>query len=1639
MKINLVVSIGMKKNLRALSFFCVLACFASPLFGALSGAYTIGTGPATSTNYLTFTSAVSDMVSGVRADGGPVNGAGVSGPVVFTVAAGTYTERILIPAITGASSLNTITFDGVDPLTRIISFSSTVSGDYTIRLNGADYIRILNLGIENQGATYGFPVQLMTNADNNVISGCRILMPTTTTSTGKVGVVTSTSYTALSAAVSNLTLTNNTVIGGYVGIAINGSSGSLSSGVVVSGNTVTDPYYTGMYLSYLNQLDAVGNSVAMRQGYASGYGAQLRYLQQFNFARNSVIRAGLYGVYILSPNQSSSNYSNLVNNMVGGGFQTTGTSYGLYVSTPRYLNIHHNSVLCDNPNGSGARALFVTGTVDNLDIQNNSFATTVNTATSYAFYMTNTTGVNALGYNNYYSSGTNLAYFVNSNYPNLSALQSAWPFFNTNCQSNWPNYLSNLDLHTWGAPLSNWANNLATSVDFDNQTRPLPPDLIKDVGADEFNIPPVDADIIQIVSPVVPALGSNTVQVQVQNNGSNSLNSTPITLQYSTDGGTTWAVSQVFTPTSLSGIGTQETFTFSTPWNITASGTYNFCVRINPILVGDPDTNDQICISVCTGMLGTYTVNGALATGGTNFNSFYDLASALGGCGISGPVVVNVAPGVYNQTFTIGFINGTSNVNTVTIDGGDTSLVTIQASITSANGSVVTLDSADYVTFRGIKFNSLGATYGSCLKLTNAADYNTVDSCLMVLPANATSAYHIGVVASGATYSTYQNAANFFTMSNSVVRNGYYGARINGVNTTTYCNGNRFINNRFTDFYYYGIYSYYQSNPSFIDNVIIGRTTGTFTTFAYGLYMYYNQGNFRVEGNTIHSIGAYALYLSYGNNNNSGTGRIVNNMIGGNFLGTGTTYGMYLNASRDIDIYHNSVQMSGGTGYCLYVTGSPPNTDSLRIVNNVLSGGGYFLGGGSTCMYVLNAASIQTLNYNMYHTMGTTIAVWSGLTFGDLSIWRNNVPQHNQNSIEDDPGFISATNLHLVCSPADNLGTPLGITLDIDKQTRSLTNPDIGADEFTGIVVSTSLGPDTAYCGTTRIYADTVAFQTFLWGGGQTSDFLIIDSTGTYSIYVIDSNNCRASDSIFVVIDSLPSLPYNNDTVTVCNSTILDAENAGSSYLWSNGATTQTTTPSNAGNYYVTITTTAGCSLVDTVTVNLNPNPNLHLGADTTFCLGGAAVLNAGSGPNGTTYQWSTGATSQVVVVNNPGAYSVTVTSPFGCSSADTIGLQILISPAVSLGPDRTLCGPGNVLDAGNPGSTFLWSNGATTQSIPVTTTGNYAVTVTNAGGCSSQDNVNITMSPILIVSAGSDTMLCDGQAVTLNAGNPGSGYNWSNGATSQSISVGAAGTYLVTVTAPNGCQGIDTVNVTISSLAVNLGPNTNICQGGYQTINAGNSGSTYLWSTGATSQWITVTQPGTYSVTVTDPLGCTAGDNIILTQVPGITASFAAPATANVFFPVQFTDQSSGTVNTWDWDFNDGTFSTQQNPTHSFAALGVYNVRLIATDGFCRDTFMQVVDVNQYVGAEEGSFAANFDLYPNPSTGIFHYQLELYRRGEVTLEVLDLAGRVLHQDVLRSAVSYAGDLDLSHLSKGVYILALNSGGSRMMTKLVIQ
>lgn len=1617
-----------------------LIILAIPSFGnaQLSGNYTINAAAAASaTNYQNFTSAVGDMVSGVRTDGGAANGPAINGAVTFTVSAGTYSEQISIPQITGSSATNTITFDGVDPATRTITRTSTSSGDYTIRLNGGDYVRFYNLGIENLGTTYGFPVQLLNNSNNCEVIGCEIDMPTTTTGSSKVGIIGGTSISNYFLHCNDLTIQNNTITGGTYSIAISGPTNTQCQGLTIENNDLMEAYNTGIRLNYVNQPQILSNNIDLRNVYTFAYGIYLRYCSEFEISNNVVTDPGGYGIYMFQNNFNTNNTSLIYNNMIGGNYRATGTAYGLYMSSCRYTNIYHNSILLDNP-GTSARGIYVTSSAStNIDIRNNSFATDNTSGTAYALYFVNANYVSICDYNNYYCAGPNLGRIGSVNCANLAALQAAGPGLNLNSQEGWPNYTSVSDLHTFGPPLSNWATNIPSiNTDIDGDSRPLPPDPTKDVGADEFVLPPFDLDIWSIVSPSVLGIGNNPVTIELQNNGTNSLNGQNITLQYSTDGGLSWPVTEVFTPTNLANPGDQENYTFAAQWNVATAGNYNLCVRVNPQVIGDPDPADEICISVCTGMGGAYTINSALPTGGTNYQSFTDAAAALSGCGIVAPVTFTVAPGVYNESFTIGQVLGTSATNTVIFEGQAAAQCTLSQNFTTTNQAIVRLNGTDHTTFRNITIESTG-TSGYGIQLMGEADYNEIHDCIFNMPLTTTSAYNIAIVMAENFYYTYGNTGNYNYIHDNVIRGGYYGIRANGISTSSYVIGNRFENNDIADFYYYGFYGRYLEDVELLNNSFVGRNGGS--TGSYGMYLYYGEGDFRIEDNVVRNVGSRGLYFFYGNYTNQGRGSIINNMFGGGFFTSGTTYGMYLYNLKDTDILHNSVNIGGQNGNAVYIGGSSGQVDSLRVMNNIFAADGYISGGPAMNVTSSAAPGIQMLDYNLYWSSGPTMALYGGFSLTNLTQFQSSYPAFNQNSVEDTPGFISETNLHIVCSPIDNLGTYVGVDFDIDDENRSQTTPDIGADEFTSINITYDIGPDTSNCEQLTLWADTTNFVGFQWGGGQSSASLNVDTTGMYSVTVIDSNNCRATDSLFVTIYDNPVLPFNNDTISQCSYDTVDAMNPGATYVWSTNETSQTIVPPASGTYTVDITSPDGCTLTDQITITLFADAVANLGPDTTFCQGGSATLDAGSGPTGTTYQWSNGSSTQVIVISAANTYTVTVTTPQGCVATDDVVMNAVQAPVVELGSDRIECDQ-FTLDATSPNATYSWSNGPTTPSITSTLSGTYTVTVTDPNGCATIDQVVITVETSPVPNLGPAQILCENDVVVLDAGFPGYNHEWNTSATTQTITVSSPGTYFATVTDPNtGCDGFSSVVVNQSFLTVDLGPDFTLCDGSSAVLDAGSGPTGYLWQNGTTSQMFTVNGPGLYSVQVTDGT-CIVDDSLTVTSAPLPAVSFASTNNIPMLQGVQFTDGSAGSVTSWLWDFGDGNTSTQQNPVHSYQAMGTFNVCLTVTDGQCENTTCNNVTITAPVGVEDELFANSVLVYPNPTSGEFHIDFDLPKTLDLEIVVYSLTGQALVERSLSGVRAHNEMIDLGAQAAGMYFLKVTSNkGNEMIRKVIVE
>lgn len=1626
-----------------LLFAIVLMAILAPqstLHAQLSGAYTINASAAASaTNYQNFASAVNDMVSGTRTDGGTANGPAVSGPVTFTVAAGTYNERVSINAITGTSATNTVTFDGVDNSTRTISWAGTSSTDYALRLNGADFVTFSNLTITNTNSTTGKGVQIRNQSNDNTFDHCNIGVSITATSSACIAVVGGTSATNYSLHGNNLSFLNCDIIGGYYGLAFSGPSGTQSNGVTIDSCNFSQTRYMTIRLNYINQAVITNNTVQMRNNITSGYGTYLYYCSRFDVHHNTYNQLGSYGIYMFQANFNTNDAAYINNNFIGGNFQGTGTCYGIGISTGREVKVHHNSVLVDN-NGSGARGFYLTGSSSvGVEVQNNSFAAD-NQGTAYAFYVTNSTYIQTLDYNNYYSAGGSLCYMSGA-HGSLNAVQTAFSQFNQNSREGWPNYTSATDLHTFGTQLSNWATNIATiNTDIDYQSRPLPPDPTKDVGADEYVLPPFDVDIATIVSPNVVTVGANPVTFTLQTNGINGVNGTPITMQYSINGGTTWGVTETFTPSTMGNPGDQETFTFTTPWTVAAPGTFNFCLRINPQVTGDPDASDQICQSVCTGMGGTYTINGAMATGGTNFNSFTDAAAELSNCGINGPVVINIAPGTYNDSFTIFEIPGASATNTVLFDGGTTAACTLTSSFTTTNSALVHLDGADHVTFKHIT-TDIPSTYGYTFWFQNEADYNTVDSCDLLMSMTTTSAFSIGVLFSGSSYSTYANTGNHNTISNNLIQGGYYGARVNGASTTSTVDGNSFINNTIREFRYTGIYTYYAGGVTLENNHITGRLNGGLTS-GYGIYSYYADGVNSIKCNTIYNVGARGIAAGYYNRYGPGGSIIANNMIGGGFYTTGSAYGLYIFGGKNMKIYNNSVNIGSNNGYAYYHSGSVSYTDSLYVVNNMFSTAQQYGNGQAMFFSSGIVAALDVMDYNLFFTAGSNLVNFNGNTYSSIAGLQGASFFFNQNSIEDNPGYIGDTDLHIVCSTVDNLGTPLPeILYDIDKENRNATNPDIGADEFTSQTITYDLGPDTSACETFILWADTNAYEGFLWGGGQGTPQILIDSTNTYSVTVTDSNNCRATDSVVVTIYDAPDYPFNNDTINQCSYDTIDALNVGSTYSWSTSDVTQQIVPPSSGTYTVDITSPDGCVITDTITVGLWANAIAQLGNDTTFCLGAGATLNAGTGPNGTLYNWSSGATSQIILVSAPGTYTVTVTTPQGCSATDDILMNALLAPVVELGQNRTECDQ-FTLDAGSGAASYIWNTSASTQTISSTNPGTYSVTVTNNDGCQSIDSVTIALGATPLVDLGPSQVLCANDVVILDAGFPGFIHAWSDGATTQTYSASSAGTYLVQVTDPQtGCIGLDSVTLTQSFIAVDLGPDFSLCDGSTAILDAGSAPSAYLWGNGSTNQTFLISTPGTYNVQVTDPGGCVDEDTIVVAGRALPAVSFTSPGSVPMLQTIAFTDQSGSSVTSWSWDFGDGQTSNQQNPSHTYQAVGIFTACLTVNDGFCDATYCEDVNVGNPVGIEDEVFANSVDVYPNPNNGSFSIGFDLPKAMDLNIELYSITGQRMYVKDMNAVRMMTEDVNLEgQAAAGMYFLKITSDkGNEMIRKVIIE
>ena len=517
------------------------------------------------------------------------------------------------------------------------------------------------------------------------------------------------------------------------------------------------------------------------------------------------------------------------------------------------------------------------------------------------------------------------------------------------------------------------------------------------------------------------------------------------------------------------------------------------------------------------------------------------------------------------------------------------------------------------------------------------------------------------------------------------------------------------------------------------------------------------------------------------------------------------------------------------------------------------------------------------------------------------------------------------------------------LTQDISTPTASITNND-------GTTVLT--------CSQTAISVTASGGSSYSWDnslGTNTSQSLT--SAGTYSVTVTGSNGCTDTENITVTSNTTaPTASItNNDGTTelTCSQTSISiTATGGSSYSWSNSANTANTSPTSAGTYTVTVTGSNGCTDTESIILTQDistPTAGITNNDGTTILTCSQTSISV-TATGGGTYSWSNSLGSNAgASITSAGTYTVTVTKSNGCTDTESITITSnTTAPTAGItnndGTTELTCSQTSVSLTATGGSSYSWSNSASTANTSPTSAGTYTVTVTGSNGCTDTESVILTSNTTAPTAGitnndGTTELTCTQTSISVTATGGGT-YSWSGSLGSSSgASITSAGTYTVTVTASNGCTNTESITITSNTTAPTAGITNNdgttelTCSQTSISVTA-TGGGTYAWSNSATTANTSPTSAGTYTVTVTSSNGCTNTESVTLTSnttapTAGITNNTGTTTLTCATTSISVTATGGGT---YSWDNSLGT-----NATQSLTSAGKYFVTVTSSNG-CTD-----------------------------------------------------------------------------------------------------
>ncbi|MEL6924073.1 MAG: hypothetical protein AAFO94_08500, partial [Bacteroidota bacterium] len=510
---------------------------------------------------------------------------------------------------------------------------------------------------------------------------------------------------------------------------------------------------------------------------------------------------------------------------------------------------------------------------------------------------------------------------------------------------------------------------------------------------------------------------------------------------------------------------------------------------------------------------------------------------------------------------------------------------------------------------------------------------------------------------------------------------------------------------------------------------------------------------------------------------------------------------------------------------------------------------------------------------------------------------------------------------------------------------------------------------------------------TFAWSTGATTSTITDLSPGDYALTVTDANQCSVTESTNIA--DTGGTPLMAIAVPVRDVTCPGGFDGAASiiaagglppyiYTWSDGQQGTAATNLIGGVYTATATDANGCTIVRDVTISEPEEFSIGITKADVACNGdsnGSARLNVSGGTAPYSFEWSNGVTgSESINGLAAGSYGVTVTDFNGCTTERTVTInepdpvsvevEVLDDPNDPNNPNDPCTGSIGQATAMPAGGTapysFLWSTGATTETVTGLAPGDYVVTVTDAFGCTAEKSIQITSFPALMIMTSGTDVSCagadDGTAsATANGGLAPYTFAWSNGASGADLTGLAGGDYEVTVTDANGCTANTSVSIgenssiNISTMVTDVACNGESSGDVFATISGGTEPYTFAWSNGSANEDLIDVAAGDYTLNVTDNKGCTAMATVTVTEPPAINISFDivgggctdATATADV---TALASGGAGAFATYAW--SDG----QTTETATDLANGDYSVTVTDVSG-C--TAVATVNVNVSSGLD--------------------------------------------------------------------------------------